>query len=404
MINNCHFRNDMRSEGDKNMVLIIGLFLLTMTIAYSCKKPYALKTTSANINYLVVEGVINTGKDSTIFNLTRTINLATGVDTAAELGAQVTVEDNNSASYAIPEIGKGKYAAPPLGLDSTKQYRIRIKTTDAKEYVSDLTQSKPTPPIDSVGYTTKGNGIQIYVNAHDAKNSTRYYRWDYQETWQFHAKYFSSYITDGNAIQARTPDQNIYYCFTGDVSSSITLGSSAKLVQDVIYQAPVIFIPSTSEKIETRYSILLKQYALTVDAFNYWQNLKKNTEQLGSIFDAQPSEVTGNIHCLTDASIPVIGYISAGSVKQKRIYIDNSQLSDSWLPAYPYDCQEDTSFFCKAPYCTNQVITDLIPFGSEEIPIGQAFKNGAVIGYTESSTECVDCTIRGTKRAPSFWK
>ena len=394
----------MKSEGDKNMILIIGLLMLTMTMLYSCKKPYTPKIASINTSYLVVEGVINTGQDSTIFNLSRTVNLTTKVDTAVELGAQVTVEDNNNISYAIPEIGKGKYAAPALGLDSTKQYHIRIKTTDGKEYLSDFTQPKPTPPIDSVGFTLKDNGIQIYVNTHDPKNNTHYYRWDYQETWQFHAKYFSSYVSNGSIIVPRTPDQIIYYCFTGDASSSITLGSSAKLVQDVIYQAPIISIASTSEKIETRYSILLRQYALTVDAFNYWQSLKKNTEQLGSIFDAQPSELTGNIHCLTNASVPVIGYISAGSVQQKRIYIDNSQLPVTWLPSYPYDCQEDSLLYCRGSNCINEVINDLIPLPTGELPTSGVYKGGFIIGYIGAPLDCVDCTIRGTKQQPAFWQ
>ena len=46
-------------------------------------------------------------------------------------------------------------------------------------------------------------------------------------------------------------------------------------------------------------------YALTRDQFNYWANLKKTTEYLGTIFDAQPSQLNNNIHCLSNPSEPV---------------------------------------------------------------------------------------------------
>jgi hypothetical protein len=80
-----------------------------------------------------------------------------------------------------------------------------------------------------------------------------------------------------------------------------------------------------------RYSILVKQYALTEDGYHYYQILKKNTESLGSIFDAQPSELTCNFHSLQDPTEIVIGFFSASSVVQKRIFIDKSQVNWNFI-------------------------------------------------------------------------
>ena len=60
----------MGSEGDKDMRLINGLSMLAITMVYGCKKPYILKVVSGKTNYLVVEGIINTANDSTIFKTT----------------------------------------------------------------------------------------------------------------------------------------------------------------------------------------------------------------------------------------------------------------------------------------------------------------------------------------------
>jgi hypothetical protein len=390
------------------MKKLTGISIL-LILGLACKKPYNPPVITAAGSYLVVEGVINPGTDSTFIKLSRTVNLSGKTAINPVPGAVLTIESNQNTSYPLTQSTKGNYVSPGLNLDQTRQYRLRIKTPDGKEYLSDFEQAKITPPIDSIGFNLlSGNspGIQIYANTHDPNNNTRYYRWDYQETWQFHAKYQSQLISNGSAIIPRTFAQDVFTCFAGDTSTSIILGSSAKLQQDVIYQSPITQIPSTSEKIETKYSILLKQYALTNDAYAFWTNLKKNTEQLGSIFDAQPSQINGNIHCISNPLEPVIGYVSISTVQQKRVFITaNGQLPQTWFPSYPYSCQVDTDLFCQDLNCQNFVALFLIPAGSTEIPLIQIPPAPAPpAGYLASTLECIDCTLRGTKKQPSFWK
>jgi hypothetical protein len=38
--------------------------------------------------------------------------------------------------------------------------------------------------------------------------------------------------------------------------------------------------------------------------------------------------IAGNIHSLSNSSEPVIGYISASTIPEKRIFIDHSSLTD----------------------------------------------------------------------------
>jgi len=261
-----------------------------------------------------------------------------------------------------------------------------------------------SPPIDSIGFKTVNNNLQVYVNTHDPNNATHYYRWDYTETWQFHAHDASDYITNDTIIVSRTAAQDIYQCWSNDISTNIELASSAKLSQDVIYQNPLLSIPSTSEKIEIRYSILLKQYAMTSAGYNYYSLLKQNTEQLGSIFDAQPSTLTGNIHCTTNSTIPVIGYVTAGAYAMKRIYIDRSQLPDSWITIYPYTCSVDTALYADPKaHGANEVQAILIPKYNPNVIIQALTHSGQIIGYTYTDHDCGDCSIRGTTVQPGFW-
>jgi hypothetical protein len=230
-----------RSSQINKTTCIIFSALLAIT---ACTKPYNPPAIKSVTGYLVVEGVINTGSDSTKFMLGRTVNLNSAATTAPVTGAQFVIQGNDNSSYTLTGNSAGIYTSSPLNLDNTKQYRVEIKTTDGKEYQSDYVPVKLTPAIDSVAPVIESSGLQINLNTHDPANNTRYYRWDYTETWEFHAEYSSDYISNGDSVVYRQPSQQIYFCYSNDNSTNILLGSSAKLTQDVITAAPITFIVS----------------------------------------------------------------------------------------------------------------------------------------------------------------
>jgi hypothetical protein len=380
--------------------------LLLLVLAAGCKKPYNPQVISSNNHYLVVEGMINSGNDSTIISLSKTVKISENVSTQPVTNYTVVVEgEQGGVSYTLQSRGNGKYDIGPLHLDAIKKYRLHIIAPEGKEYASDYVEVKQTQPIDSIGFMARNNALQIYVNTHDATNNTRYYRWDYSEAWRFHTRFQSDFIVDAvtKQVRPRRSEENVYTCFTGDNSSNIIIGSSAKLAQDVIYQGLITTIPHDAEKISVRYSILLKQYALTKAGYQFWESLRKNTEQLGSIFDAQPTQLQGNIHCTSDPAEPVIGYISITNTQSKRIFIDNTQLPPDWLAKYPYDCiAPDSALYFNPKTNLNEVQSFIINGGA--IAISAIPREISIIGYTYSSESCAVCTIRGKVQPPSFWK
>src|SRR3569832_333262 len=138
---------------------IIALLSMIVLVALSCKKPFEPVAISSGNSFLVVEGVINSGPDSTYFRLSRTIKLSAKDTVKAEKNAIVMVEGDNNTAYPLSEIANGIYAAPPLGLTSTAKYRLRIKTSGNEEYLSNFVETKITPPVDSVTYTVENDGV-----------------------------------------------------------------------------------------------------------------------------------------------------------------------------------------------------------------------------------------------------
>jgi hypothetical protein len=376
----------------QNPATVFAALLMGSLFLFSCKDPYNVKVQNAQKSVLVVEGFLSSGGPTTI-KLSRSFPLSENARLTMEGGAQVFVEAGNT-QYPLTETTMGNYSADLGVLDASKQYRLHIKT-GGKEYLSDAVAVQSTPPIDSINWRRDAKGVTIYANTHDATNNSRYYRYDYIETWENRANYIARWLYDPSVpeVRRRRPDEMIYQCWTTVPSSNINLVTSTALQNDVIFEKPLVFIPNADQKLSVRYSILVKQYVLSKEAYEFFQLMKKNTESLGTIFDPQPSQLTGNIHSLSDKDEPVIGFFYASSEQQKRIFIDASQVPD-W--GFGYHCG-----YLKIP-----PILDTVKFYAYNgLIVYDADESGFTIAdFRISDRQCFDCTISGgVTTKPSFW-
>jgi hypothetical protein len=358
-----------------------------------CKQAYVPPVHSANNSFLVVEGFINNGQDSTYIYLTHTFSLADTGNVTPELHAKLTVEGKDNSSYPLQEWGNGQYGTTSLALNNSLQYRLHIKTSTGKEYLSDFLDLKTSPPIDSISWKRTGDGVQIYANTHDPQNASHYYRWEYQEAWEFHSVYFAYLQWVNMKIEPLNPNP-FYTCYKYAISTSVLINSTTKLAKDEVYLFPLELIPPNSWMISVRYSMLVKQYVLTPDAYNYWQDLQKNTEQIGSIFSPQPFALTGNIHAVADTSEPVIGYLSAGTLQKVRIWITPDKIPN-WQLGYYADCDllnipSDSLYF-------------YLEVQKASVPVSEEVISPTVSRWNIAAPACVDCTLTGTLTPPPFW-
>lgn len=338
---------------------------------------------------MVVEGALISGGDLTTIKLSRTANLSDTSYILPITTASVVVVGENGSNQILSSLGNGEYTSQ-LELNVGENYYLTITTEDNKNYRSEGITPLLTPAIDSLNWKLVDNGLEIYVNTHDYENNNQFYKWEYLETWEFNAAYnsFLEYV-DGEFIP-RAPENQIYTCWQNDSATSILLGSTAALSENIIYQKPITSVPF-GIKLSEKYSILVNQYTLTKEAYFYFENMKKNSEELGSFYDAQPTEIKGNIYAVDSPEEPVIGYIYASNVAKKRIFIDNKELN----------------YFHRERSCPEDVILLLEPGNEEElfvrgsnIPI--MFNEFGQVLYTNSY--CGNCSVRGSNERPSFWE
>jgi len=388
----------------RNIKILAILTLLLLSMG-QCKQTYVSPYKSPPTGYLVVEGFI-AGNAPTQFTLSRVIRLPGDSAIPPVTKAKVQVEGTDQSVYPLVETTAGVYkAADTLPLSPGVRYRLRISTTDGKTYLSDNVPYKVSPGIDSINWVQDGNGVTIYANTHDPANSTRYYQWQYAETWEYTSAEYSSFkflagsrSNGKDSVVRREDSEYVYTCYQGDQSTTLLLGSSTKLAQDVIYRQKLLVIPRGSVQLSVLYSVIVTQNALTEDAYNFLSLMKSNTESLGSIFDAQPSELQGNIHNLAHADEPVIGYVSAGTILRQRIFINVTALNN-W--GYSFGCALPDTLVYDDP---NGLFVDQILKGGDFIPLDRAYNMRGFIGWDANGRYCVDCRVRGgVTKKPSFW-
>ena len=377
------------------------LFLAIVLLTAGCKEKFISPAPAVVTGYLVIEGVVNNGGGPTNIRLSRTSKLT---DTAKknETGALVQLEDNRNNKISFSETGKGNYSVANLQLDTSLRFRLNIKTANNEIYQSDFVSINNNPPIDSVNWIQDNNGVQLYVNTNDPTNSTRYYQWEYNETWEIHSGYYAilkwaTKIGPNNTQLATVAyrdsnDAQIFTCYQFNASSNIIAGSSARLAQDIIH-LPLTQIPANTRRISALYSILVRQYSWSKQGYEFLDRMKKNTETVGSIFDPQPSELNSNFRCISNQLQPVIGFLNICTIREKRIFIKNKDLLN-----WDY----------RAP-CTDQIIPNISDSIKQKaigtLPIVPVVEDpfGNIVTFNIASPLCVDCRLSGTNVKPPYW-
>ena len=365
----------------------------------NCKKAYNPPAITALNNYLVVDGFINMAPNSvTTYTLTRAKNLGDTTINIAELNAQVLIKSNTGTIYPLVDINStGIYSSNTMLLSNTNAYKLLITTTDGHQYESELVTPKKSPLIDSITWKqTDEEDVSIFAHTHDDENKTKFYKWNYIETWEYHARLLNYWGEKNGRIFFLDSTTQMNKCWSSATSTAVITGTTIALNQDVISKAPIATIIKDDEKIKVRYSILLQQLALDEAAYNYWKIIEKNSQKLGTLFDLQPAQLKGNIRCINFSTEPVIGFITATTATEKRIFINNSELNN-WstivtgrecdlliLPTNPLD-----------QFAYNYFDSDFAPF---------YFSGSAPAVLIITRKECIDCRLKGgSTTKPLFW-
>lgn len=361
------------------MKYILFLFCCTVLL-FSCTEEYIPELKPSDQSVMVVEGFINISGESNI-RLSRSKNFGDSGMYEPVNGAAVVIESEGQQQYPLLETATGNYISFINNLDPSQKYRLKI-AVNGKQYESAYETPEITSPIDSISWRNSGNSVDLTLHS-QGKSNERYFLFNFEETWEFKAKYEAFYKYENGAVVGRPREEiaAIYTCWKSRPSTNILTTATVNYNPNKIV-FPLLSITPGDQRLSFRYSMMVNKIAVSRKAYEFYQLIKRNTESTGSIFGPLPSEVVGNITCTTDPAELVIGYISVSSQQQQRVFIPKQ-----W--DYIYGCVDE---YVEAK--------DIHVYFPNYIPYAE---KGMAEGYFSAPADCMDCTLMGTNRRPTFW-
>jgi len=353
---------------------------------------------------LVVDGGMTDKTEPYIVRLSRSLPLNTE-GYLVESGAVVSIIDGEGQSYSLRESTSGVYRSDPQEIVGVVglPYMLDIVTADGRHYQSAPVVLRATPAIDSVYFERERrltdvtgisrDGVKILVDSHDPSGNTRYYRYEWTETYEIKVPYPSPYgFNAQNPIDPFVPiDVFAQFCYNSVTGSNILVASTRLLLEDRVAGLETNYVSTDDYKLRSKYSILVRQFALDEKGYKFWSELQKTSESLGTLFDPMPYELRGNISNVDDPDEAVLGYFDASAAAEKRLFIDREELLELDFPSDGCFLQLDTATLGEIPVWLNA--------GSLIAYLGPYPVTYALMG----PRSCTDCRVYGSLEKPDFW-
>jgi hypothetical protein len=386
------------------MIKVYMVAILTGGLLSSCIERYYLEEHSGLISRIVVDAVI-TDQD-TLQRITLSKTASPEHPSYIPLsGCSVAVIDGEDNRFIFNELedepGVYQGGIPAGRLQPGNQFKLRFMTSSGAEYESSYEELTACPPVDSVYYEVDtiptGDpdiyiyGLQFYLDFEASEEYGRYYRWQIEETWEYHSTWPISVYWAGR-LYIITPDYSYFYCYRTMPVKEFFILSTSGLVSNRYEKYRLHFVDNLTQKLMHKYSLLIRQYSVSEKAYAFWNDLSRNNQESGGLFDSQPVLVKGNIVNLNDPDDIVLGYFGVSGVNTKRIILsDITELSFENVP------------FCD-PRKFEGKFRALMP---EEWPVYLLFYNSPITGERIlgiANPECFDCRLLGgTTKKPDYW-
>ena len=324
----------------------------------------------------------------------------------AESDADVHVESGVGEKIQFNEVMPGIYESLSFAGGVGEGYTLFIKTRDGREYKSPQVVLKDVPPIGNISaefVTSPERGIQISVHSEDPLNNTHYYRWDYIETFEIQTPFPSNFVVLPGADEATWRTERVDQCWANDTLRDVLIKSTRGQDQDKVVAFPLRFIPEESYEFRIKYSLLLQQFALSEQAFNYWENIRIFNETQGTLADVQPGTLNSNVLGVTDPSETVLGYFDASAVAEQRVFFDYRDFIDAGYvrPTYRSSCLRIVPMLIPENEIAVYMST---PPHSDQYAIWEAIGLSPNALFELLPKSCCDCTNSGTNVKPPFWE
>ncbi len=304
-------------------VKILSFILLSLLLLTACRDPIDLNF-GVDQRKLVVDGFItNLAQQHSI-----KVSYSSGFtndgffEPDPVTNALVEIEDDLGQSTSLTHTGSGEYLTPAFQAQPDRSYKVKV-TLEGERYEStfqrlptftstaDISFQPAEREVLSSQFVVDQAGIGIYANL-EAVNEPVYYQWLQRHYYVFESPFYLSISPIGNR-----------FCFVRDfdrvqvdVAQSIAGSSEATVEIDFVL---------TSGKMWHEYGIEVIQLTTNAESFNYWDQIQRQSENVGSLFDPAPATIVGNIR--NSSGEPALGFFGVYNQSTDYVFFNNCELA-----------------------------------------------------------------------------
>lgn len=322
-----------------------------------------------------------------------------------EAGCLVEITSEGGGRVILNESGPGFYENwfEQSFLQTNQVYQLHIVTGEGVEYYSEPDTLFPCAPLDTLYYMQESRetmdrdrpmqGIQFFTNLNIPEGCARNYRWNMEETYEYHAAFPIQYIYQDSVIVLEEESDSLKSCWRTREIKDIRTLTTSQIVGNRVGGIPLNYVSNQSNRLKIRYSLLVRQYALSTGAYQYWNQLQKQSSEGGGLYESQPVRIESNIYNPSNPEERVLGYFNVSSVKEKRVFVN-----------------ERFKFLIQDYFCTPQPLEEIYLEGLGDIPesaypVYLLATTMAGPPWLIADDVCFDCTQGGgTTEPPDFWE
>ncbi|MCK0156688.1 DUF4249 domain-containing protein [Cellulophaga sp. F20128] len=391
----------------KNVVVMFALLMAT-----GCIEEFKAKTESFE-SLLVVEAVLTNENKKHTIKLSRTFRFEE-YNSAPEQFAVVSIKDTQNSEYLFIESNPGIYTSvTEFSAQAEVGYTLYIETGLGEKYISKSEIFKNGAEIENIYAEEQMDeegktGIGVFLDSNDPIGETDYYRFEYEETYKIIVPKWdpNDLIISSEALLTFTEvpkTKEIQVCYSTNYSDKNILKSSVGLNSTKLLKTPIRFINKEDYMISNRYSIFIKQYSVSREAYTFYKDLNDFSGNQSLFSQRQPGFLQGNISSVNNEN-NVIGFFDVSSVTSKRLFFNYRDFFDFYIFSYPYEC--NTIQPVNPAIIKNLIDWGYVYVGINYCTIAPTIECDFTIPqgpYLFVSKECGDCTVIGTNIKPNFW-
>ena len=258
-------------------------------------------------------------------------NASTG---PAITNANVTLIDSDGNEHQLSHNAEGQYVLN-LAINSEKQYRLKIEY-NGDVYESAFEEVPQKPSMDTV-YGIEENLVQLAGGDNDVDNAREvkgvrlhadissnekmpFYRFTAHYVLQYTYTVESPGPFGSTMVETMYGWKNVYPQGLFNIASPPEYSASTE-----IKKHPLFFLPNSRRDsmghVFQGWIVILHQHGLTESAHGYYDDLNKQLDSEGKIFDPLYVQARSNMECTTNTDKIVLGNFEISSSNETRYYL-----------------------------------------------------------------------------------